>query len=75
MNKMEKISKAAQMLGRRGGMKTLKTHGAATMREWGKLGAKFGKLGGRPRKPLDEISEAGRYQRMRRARQKKQGGK
>jgi hypothetical protein len=40
--------KAAQLLGKRGGMVTLKKHGPEKLREWGKLGADFGKLGGRP---------------------------
>ena len=37
---------AAQELGRRGGMATLKKHGKKKMTEWGKTG-------GRPRKKLD----------------------
>jgi hypothetical protein len=42
--------KAAQLLGRLGGKATLKKHGRKQLREWGKLGAEFGKLGGRPPK-------------------------
>jgi hypothetical protein len=41
---------AAQLLGKRGGTATLKKYGAKKLREWGKLGAEFGKLGGRPPK-------------------------
>lgn len=42
--------KAAQLLGKRGGMATLKKYGPEKLREWGRLGAEFGKLGGRPLK-------------------------
>jgi hypothetical protein len=51
MNMKERSSeilKAAQLLGKRGGTATLKKYGAEKLREWGKLGAGFGKLGGRP---------------------------
>ncbi len=47
---VDQAHKAAQLLGRRGGMATLKKYGAEKLRRWGKLGAKFGKLGGRPPK-------------------------
>lgn len=55
-------------LGKKGGKRRAEKYDQAALSEWAKLG-------GRPRKPLDEIGEAGRYQRMRRAKQKKQGGK
>ena len=46
---------AARLLGKRGGMATLKKFGPKQLREWGKLGAEHGKKGGwpkgRPRKP------------------------
>jgi hypothetical protein len=42
--------KAAQLLGKRGGTATLKKYGPEKLREWGKLGAEYGKLGGRPPK-------------------------
>jgi hypothetical protein len=42
--------KAAQLLGKRGGTATLKKYGPEKLREWGKLGAEFGKRGGRPPK-------------------------
>ena len=42
--------KAAQLLGRRGGEATLKKYGAKKLKQWGKLGAEYGKLGGRPPK-------------------------
>lgn len=45
----EEIKEAAKLLGRRGGLKTVQTYGTVQMREWGKLGAKYGKLGGRPK--------------------------
>lgn len=41
--------KAAQLLGKRGGMATLKKYGPEQLREWGKLGAEHGKKGGRPK--------------------------
>ena len=41
--------KAARLLGKLGGMATLKKYGAEKMREWGKLGAEHGKKGGRPK--------------------------
>jgi hypothetical protein len=41
---------AAQLLGKRGGTATLNKYGAKKLKEWGKLGAEFGKLGGRPPK-------------------------
>ncbi len=50
MKKSDEARQAARLLGKRGGMKTLKTYGAEKMQEWGKLGAQYGKLGGRPRK-------------------------
>ncbi|MBZ5538236.1 MAG: hypothetical protein LAO31_19965 [Acidobacteriia bacterium] len=40
---------AAQLLGKRGGMATLKKFGPKQLREWGKLGAEHGKKGGRPK--------------------------
>jgi len=44
-----KAQKAAQLLGKRGGMATLKKYGPEKLREWGKLGAEFGQRGGRPK--------------------------
>jgi len=44
----DQAREAAQLLGRRGGMATLKKYGAKKLRRWGELGKKFGKLGGRP---------------------------
>jgi hypothetical protein len=41
--------KAAQLLGKRGGMATLKKYGRKQLREWGMLGAEHGKKGGRPK--------------------------
>lgn len=58
---MEKISietrKAAQLLGKLGGMATLKEHGREKMKEWGKLGAEHGKKGGRPPKRAGKEGE------------------
>jgi hypothetical protein len=43
------LHKAAQLLGKKGGVATLKKYGAEKLRWWGKLGAEFGKRGGRPK--------------------------
>jgi hypothetical protein len=64
--------KAAQLLGERGGRATLKKYGANKLREWGKRGGKFGKLGGRPQKPWDQLSEAGKRARKRREAEKEE---
>ena len=48
--KKDTISEAAKALGKRGGDKTLEKYGREQLAKWGKLGAKFGRLGGRPRK-------------------------
>jgi len=47
--------KAAQLLGKRGGKATLRKYGPEKLREWGKLGAEFGKLGGRPKKGKPDV--------------------
>jgi hypothetical protein len=47
---LSETQKAAQLLGRQGGMATLKKYGADKLREWGQLGAEHGKKGGRPPK-------------------------
>jgi len=52
--------KAAQLLGKRGGMATLEKYGAEKLRKWGRLGAEHGKKGGRP--PKSE--KAGKGQRQ-----------
>lgn len=44
-----KAHSAAQLLGKRGGTATLKKYGPEQLKEWGKLGAEFGKLGGKPK--------------------------
>jgi len=44
-----KARSAAQLLGKRGGMATLKKYGPEQLREWGNLGAEHGKKGGRPK--------------------------
>ena len=68
MNKRRtEAHKGAQLLGKRGGMTTLKKYGREKLRQWGKLGAEFGKKGGRP--PKSE--KATKVQ----ARQPKAGGK
>ena len=51
--------RAAQLLGKRGGMATLKKYGPEQLREWGKLGAEFGKRGGRPPGQLRKGSKSG----------------
>lgn len=50
MKKREAVSEAARLLGKRGGQKTLEKYGPDQLKKWGERGAKFGKLGGRPRK-------------------------
>jgi hypothetical protein len=53
---------AARLLGKRGGMKTLKKYGPEQLREWGRLGAEHGKKGGRPKgsgkKSTQRVSDA-----------------
>jgi hypothetical protein len=44
-----KKSEAAQLLGRLGGNARAKNSTPAQRRKWAKKGAKFGKLGGRPK--------------------------
>lgn len=39
---------AAKLLGRRGGLATLKKYGKQKMRDWGCKGREYGRLGGRP---------------------------
>jgi hypothetical protein len=51
--RLSETRKAAQLLGKRGGKATLKKYGPEKLREWGRLGAEFGKLGGRPPKKLE----------------------
>ena len=50
MKKRSEASEAARLLGKRGGQKTLEKYGPDQLKKWGERGAKFGKLGGRPRK-------------------------
>jgi hypothetical protein len=52
--------KAAQLLGKRGGTATLKKYGPKKLREWGKLGAEYGKLGGRPSKSKGAVRSKAR---------------
>jgi hypothetical protein len=51
------LHKAAQLLGKKGGMATLKKYGPEKLRRWGKLGAEYGKRGGRPPKVRKGTSE------------------
>jgi len=60
------IREAARLLGRQGGTRTLEKYGRDQLKHWGQRGAEFGKLGGRPPKPWDQLSEGGRYARRRR---------
>jgi len=47
---LREVHEAARLLGKRGGTKTLEKYGRDQLKKWGKLGAEFGKLGGRPPK-------------------------
>jgi len=47
---LREVQEAARLLGKRGGTKTLEKYGRDQLKKWGKLGAEFGKLGGRPPK-------------------------
>lgn len=49
-NQGREVHEAARLLGKRGGTKTLEKYGRDQLKQWGKLGAEFGKLGGRPSK-------------------------
>lgn len=49
-SQVKQVHEAARLLGKRGGAKTLEKYGRDQMKQWGKLGAEFGKLGGRPPK-------------------------
>jgi hypothetical protein len=70
----DQIREAARLLGKRGGTATLQKYGRGQLKRWGQRGAEFGKLGGRPPKPWDELSEGGRYARRRREAKTAQGG-
>jgi hypothetical protein len=71
-NKNE-IREAARLLGKRGGTRTLEKYGRDQLKYWGQRGAEFGKLGGRPLKPWEQLSEGGRYARRRREAKTAQG--
>ena len=73
-NQIRQVHEAARLLGRRGGTKTLEKYGRDQMKQWGKLGAEFGKLGGRPAKPWDQLSEGGKSARRHREAKIAQGG-
>lgn len=61
---LTKAQKAARLLGTHGGGKTLEKYGLDKLREWGKTG-------GRPRKPWNDLSESGKRERRRRERLKR----
>ncbi len=63
---LDEIREAARLLGKMGGTKTLERYGRDQLKRWGERGAEYGKLGGRPPKPWDQLSEGGKYARMRR---------
>lgn len=73
-SQLEKIHEAARLLGKKGGTKTLEKYGHDQLKRWGQRGARFGKLGGRPPKAFDQLSEGGRYARRRREAKTAQGG-
>ena len=72
---LREVHEAAQLLGKRGGTKTLEKYGRNQLIRWGKRGAEYSKLGGRPPKAFDQLSEGGRYARKRREAKLRQGGK
>jgi hypothetical protein len=74
-NQLKKVQEAARLLGKRGGARTLEKYGRDQLKRWGERGAEFGKLGGRPPKPWDQLSEGGRYARRRREAKLRQRGK
>lgn len=74
-NQLKEVHEAARLLGKRGGTKTLEKYGRDQLKRWGERGGTFGKLGGRPTKLWDQLSEGGRYARKRREAKLRQGGK
>lgn len=56
---LREVHEAAQLLGKRGGTKTLEKYGRDQLIRWGKRGAEFGKLGGRPKKTVNSAGTAG----------------
>ena len=70
----DQIREAARLLGNRGGTRTLEKYGRDQLKYWGQRGAEFGKLGGRPLKPWEQLSEGGRYARRRREAKSARGG-
>jgi hypothetical protein len=73
-SQVKQVHEAARLLGKRGGTKTLERYGRDRLKEWGQRGAEFGKRGGRPPKPWDQLSEGGKYARMRREAKSAHGG-
>jgi hypothetical protein len=53
----DEIHEAARLLGKRGGTRTLEKYGRDQLKQWGKRGAEFGKLGGRPPKKSEREGE------------------
>jgi len=74
-NQLKEVQEAARLLGERGGSRTLEKYGRDQLKRWGERGAEFGKLGGRPPKPWNQLSEGGKYARRRREAKLRQGGK
>lgn len=74
-NQLTEVQEAARLLGKRGGTRTLEKFGRDQLKKWGKLGGEFGKLGGRPPKPWNQLSEARRNARRRREAELGQGGR
>lgn len=72
-SQVKQVHEAARLLGKRGGDRTLERHGRDQLKRWGERGAEFGKLGGRPPKPWDQLSEGGKYARRRREERTIQG--
>jgi hypothetical protein len=60
------LKEAASILGRKGGKARAEKYEPETLSEWARKG-------GRPRKPLDQLSQQGKWARLRRAKQKRGG--
>ncbi len=62
------LKEAASLLGKKGGKARAEKYDAETLSHWGSLG-------GRPRKPSDQITQQGKWARVRREKKREQGGR
>jgi len=64
---LKDVHEATRLLGKRGGTSALEKYGRREQADqWGQRGAEFGKIGGRPPKPGDQLCDSERYARRRR---------